>query len=81
MGFERQARTWVKGPGQSSDKLLDVAQVFLVASVEVLQDKAAERVGAFPGAQALPIPQQLRCGGLWAAFYGAYPGVQACRAS
>ena len=45
MSGQRQARTGVKGPGQSSDELLGVAQVFLVTSVEILQDKAAEGVG------------------------------------
>ena len=38
-------------------------------SVKVLQDKAAEGVGTLSEAYALLIPQQLRCGGLWAVFY------------
>ena len=75
MSGQRQARTGVKGSGQSSDELLGVAQVFLVTSVEILQDKAAEGVGTFSGAYAVLIPQQLRCGGLWAAPYCAYPGI------
>ena len=50
MSDQRQARTGVKGPGQSSDELLGVAQVFLVPSAEILQDKAAEGVGTLSGA-------------------------------
>ena len=57
MSDQRQARTGVKGPGQSSNELLGVAQVFLVPSVEILQDKAAEGVGTLSEAYALLIPQ------------------------
>ena len=78
---QRQARTGVKGPGQSSNELLGVAQVFLVPSVEILQDKAAEGVGTLSEAYALLIPQQLRCCGLWAALYCTYPGFYAGRAT
>ena len=81
MSDQRQARTGVKGPGQSSEELLGVAQVFLVPSVKILQDKAAEGVGTLSEAYALLIPQQLRCGGLWAALYCTYPGLYAGRAT
>ena len=54
---QRQARTRVKGPGQCSDELLGVTQVFLVTNVEILQDKAAKGVGTSSGAYALLIPQ------------------------
>ena len=81
MGNQRQARTGVKGPGQSSNELLGVAQVFLVPSVEILQDKAAEGVGPLSAAYALLIPQQLRSGGLWVALHCTYPGFYAGRAT